>query len=91
MQGILLFIVIGVVSYLTWRKDRGKDYIWFAWINVVGLLVEVWNYVSSVFLSFSPRITLIINIAFMLVWAAMGALVLKILFFSSSDAGRRSK
>jgi hypothetical protein len=30
MQGILLFIVIGVVSYLTWRKDRGKDYIWFA-------------------------------------------------------------
>jgi tryptophan-rich sensory protein len=83
MQGILLFIVIGIASYLTWRKDRNRNYIWFAWINIVGLLIEVGNYLNQTVLPLSPVSSLVINIGLLLVWTAMAVLVVKILFFKS--------
>src|SRR5438132_980740 len=45
-----LLFVGAIASYHSWRQHRNRDYVWFGWAAVVGVLIKIWDYVSRNFL-----------------------------------------
>jgi hypothetical protein len=79
----IVFMIIVAAGYLAWKKYGNKDYLWFAVISLLGLLLMGWDYFSSNVLQLQLEIKLINSAISLFIWVSLIFMVLKVAIWGS--------
>jgi len=58
LQG-LFFLCISAVSFWIWRKSKNQDYLYFAGFAILGVIANVWDFLTKYVIQLSVEATLL--------------------------------
>ena len=39
----LASVVVAIYCFVSWRKNKDRDFFWFMWLGILGILAEIVN------------------------------------------------
>jgi hypothetical protein len=72
-------LLLGIYSFITWRKSKDKDFLWLMWVAFANFLIEIVGYIVLLIVPPSSYIISIDNVVLLVVGPIMILLTLWLL------------